>query len=123
MSLDEFDNTYFTAQKELAVMATLTAAARAQFLSRVLGYEKLRAAQDQCDERRKALRNEANGMRAGMPDPELLARQFADAATRLRDAQARAAAGIAFRRRARPCPDPSRSTTCGPQAGQALGWA
>jgi exonuclease SbcC len=92
MSLDEFDNTYFTAQKELAVMATLTAAARAQFLSRVLGYEKLRTAQDLCDERRKALRNESNGMRAGMPDPDVLARELADAETRMRDAQARAAA-------------------------------
>ena len=92
MSLDEFDNTYFTAQKQLAVMATLTAAARAQFLSRVLGYEKLRTAQDLCDDRRKALRNESNGMRAGMPDPEVLARELVDAETRLRDAQARAAA-------------------------------
>lgn len=100
MSLDEFDNTYFTAQKELAVMATLTAAARAQFLSRVLGYEKLRAAQDVCDERRKALRNEANGMRSGMPDPELLARQLADAESRLRDAQARAAAAAVEQARA-----------------------
>ncbi len=100
MSLEEFDNTYFTAQKELAVMATLTAAARAQFLSRVLGYEKLRAAQDLCDEHRKALRNEGNGMRAGMPDPDLLARQLADAESRLRDAQARAAAAAVEQARA-----------------------
>ncbi len=100
MSLDEFDNTYFTAQKQLAVMATLTAAARAQFLSRVLGYEKLRAAQDLCDERRKALRNESNGMRAGMPDPDALARQFTDAEVRLREAQARSAAAAVEQARA-----------------------
>ncbi|MDQ8154258.1 MAG: SMC family ATPase [Gemmatimonadota bacterium] len=100
MTLEEFDNTYFTAQKQLAVMATLTAAARAQFLSRVLGYEKLRAAQDLCDERRKALRNEGNGMRAGMPDPEVLARQLADAEDRLREAQARAAAAAVEQARA-----------------------
>jgi exonuclease SbcC len=100
MTLEEFDNTYFTAQKQLAVMATLTAAARAQFLSRVLGYEKLRAAQDLCDERRKALRNEANGMRAGMPDPDALARQLSDAEGRLRDAQARAAAASVEQARA-----------------------
>ena len=100
MSLEEFDNTYFTAQKQLAVMATLTTAARAQFLSRVLGYEKLRAAQDLCDEKRKALRNESQGMRAGMPDPELLARQFADAESRLREAQARAAAAAVEQARA-----------------------
>ncbi len=92
MSLEEFDNTYFTAQKQLAVMATLTAAARAQFLSRVLGYEKLRTAQELCDDRRKALRSESTGMRSGMPDPEVLVRQFADAEARLRDAQERATA-------------------------------
>ena len=36
--------------------------------------EALRAAQDLCDERRKALRNESNGMRVGMPDAEVLVR-------------------------------------------------
>lgn len=100
MTLEEFDNTYFTAQKQLAVMATLSAAARAQFLSRVLGYEKLRAAQELCDERRKALRNESNGMRAGMPDPEQLARQLADADERLRGAQARTVAAATEQARA-----------------------
>ena len=41
MSRSEFFNTYFTGQKELAVMAVLTATERAQFLSRVsFGYEK-----------------------------------------------------------------------------------
>ena len=92
MTLEEFDNTYFTAQKQLAVMATLTSAARAQFLSRVLGYEKLRAAQDLCDERRKALRNESNGMRSGMPDADALARQLAAAEARSHEAHAQAAA-------------------------------
>lgn len=100
MSLDEFDNTYFTAQKQLAVMATLTAPARAQFLSRVLGYEKLRSAQDLCDERRKALRHESAGMREGMPDPETLVRQLAEANERLRDAQTRAASAVLEQSRA-----------------------
>ena len=40
MSLDEFFNTYFTGQKELSVMAAMGPSERAQFLSRVLGYEK-----------------------------------------------------------------------------------
>src|SRR5690606_30307239 len=35
MSRDEFFNTYFTGQKELAVMASMSAPERAQFLSRV----------------------------------------------------------------------------------------
>ncbi len=100
MSLDEFDNTYFTAQKQLAVMATLSSAARAQFLSRVLGYEKLRAAQDLCDERRKALRNESNGMRVGMPDADVLVRQLADAESRSLAAQVHASTAVADKGRA-----------------------
>jgi len=43
MSRSEFFNTYFTGQKELNVMAAMGPSERAQFLSRVLGYEKLRA--------------------------------------------------------------------------------
>src|SRR4026209_611724 len=52
MSLSEFFHTYFTGQKELAVMAAMTPAKRGQFLSRVLGYEKLRIAQDLTREKR-----------------------------------------------------------------------
>jgi exonuclease SbcC len=50
MTRDEFFNTYFTGQKELAVMAAMSAPERAQFLSRVLGYERIRAAQDRLKE-------------------------------------------------------------------------
>ena len=50
MSRAEFFNTYFTGQKELAVMASLTATERAQFLSRVLGYERLRVAQERAEQ-------------------------------------------------------------------------
>ena len=56
MTRDEFFNTYFTGQKELAVMAAMSAPERAQFLSRVLGYERIRAAQDRLKEKRSALR-------------------------------------------------------------------
>jgi DNA repair protein SbcC/Rad50 len=75
---DEFFNTYFTGQKELAVMAAMSAPERAQFLSRVLGYERLRAAQDRLKEKRSALRARLDGLRAGLPDPaelELARRQ------------------------------------------------
>jgi DNA repair protein SbcC/Rad50 len=68
MTRDEFFNTYFTGQKELAVMAAMSAPERAQFLSRVLGYEKLRVAQDRLKERRSALRARLEGLRAGLPD-------------------------------------------------------
>jgi exonuclease SbcC len=69
MSRDEFFNTYFTGQKELAVMAAMTAPERAQFLSRVLGYERLRAAQDRLKERRSSLKARLDGLRAGLGDP------------------------------------------------------
>src|SRR3954468_22617703 len=68
MTRDEFFNTYFTGQKELAVMAAMSAPERAQFLSRVLGYERIRAAQDRLKERRSALRARHDALRAGLID-------------------------------------------------------
>src|SRR4029079_2563953 len=68
MTRDEFFNTYFTGQKDLAVMAAMSAPERAQFLSRVLGYERLRAAQDRLREKRSALRARVDALRAGLPD-------------------------------------------------------
>ncbi len=94
MTRSEFYNTYFTGQKELAVMESMTAGARAQFLSRVLGYEKLRTAQDLCAARRKELLSEITGLRSGMPDKDALERQeresqsaHADALRRATDAE------------------------------------
>lgn len=52
MTREEFFNTYFTGQKELSVMAAMGPSERAQFLSHVLGYERLRAAQKLLRERR-----------------------------------------------------------------------
>jgi exonuclease SbcC len=68
MTRDEFFNTYFTGQKELAVMAAMSAPERGQFLSRVLGYERLRAAQERLKEKRSSLRARLEGLRAGLPD-------------------------------------------------------
>ena len=89
MTRSEFFNTYFTGQKELAVMALLTATERAQFLSRVLGYEKLRTAQELSDVRRRELRSEITGMRSGMPDATMVAAQIAEADGRLGETTAR----------------------------------
>ncbi|MFI5244743.1 MAG: AAA family ATPase, partial [Gemmatimonadales bacterium] len=89
MSRSEFFNTYFTGQKELAVMAMLSATERAQFLSRVLGYEKLRTAQELADVRRRGLRSEITGMRSGMPDAAVVAAQIAAADARLGETTAR----------------------------------
>ena len=89
MSREEFFNTYFTGQKELSVMAAMMPAQRAQFLSRVLGYERLRGAQDLVREQRKVIAAEMTGLRGGMPDPDAVGRQLEDADRRLADARAR----------------------------------
>jgi DNA repair protein SbcC/Rad50 len=90
MSLSEFFHTYFTGQKELSVMAAMTPARRGQFLSRVLGYEKLRIAQDLTREKRNRVRASIEGMQRGMADPEAVLRSLAEAASRKDEAEARA---------------------------------
>jgi exonuclease SbcC len=88
MTREEFFNTYFTGQKELAVMATMGPTERGKFLSRILGYERLRVAQDRLREVRSALRGELQGLEHGLGDPEGLERERAEAETRCRDAAA-----------------------------------
>ena len=97
MSHDEFFNTYFTGQNELSVMAAMGPTERAQFLSRVLGYEKLRTAQDLARDRRKAIVAEATGLRAAMSDAETVNRTLIDAKERVTTTEARAA--VAAQRR------------------------
>lgn len=70
MTREEFFNTYFTGQKELAVMGQMTGPERAQFLSRVLGFERLRTAQERLRERRNEVRARLQALQAGLPDPE-----------------------------------------------------
>ena len=78
MSREEFFNTYFTGQKELQFLATMGAAERGRFLSQVLGYERLRHAQDLARARRSELRHEIRGLRAALGDPdEIVARRIA----------------------------------------------
>jgi exonuclease SbcC len=97
MTREEFFNTYFTGQKELAFLATMGAADRRRFLSQVLGYERLRKAQEIARERKNELVAEVRGLRAGMGDLDeltaalVLARvQLADALDKLKAAQAEA---------------------------------
>src|SRR4051794_39716208 len=101
MSHEEFFNTYFTGQKELSVMAAMTPAERAQFLSRVLGYERLRTAQGLIRERRRSIVAEASGLRAGMSDPVVVQRSLTEAAGRRADAVTRAKTAAARREAAR----------------------
>ncbi|MGI8510570.1 MAG: AAA family ATPase [Gemmatimonadaceae bacterium] len=86
MSRAEFFNTYFTGQKDLAVMAAMGATERAQFLSRVLGYERLRTAQDIAREQRRVIGAEIAGLRSGMADPDVVLSAVTEAAARLRGA-------------------------------------
>ncbi len=90
MSHEEFFHTYFTGQKELGVMAAMGPNERGQFLSRVLGYERLRTAQGLARERRKTLVAEATGLKAGMPDAEAVQRALAEAKTRIADTKRKA---------------------------------
>ncbi len=96
MSREEFFNTYFTGQKELQFLAQMGAAQRGRFLGQVLGYERLRVAQERARARRNELRHEIEGLRAGLPDPEALEeerkaaeRRREEATSSLRDAEAK----------------------------------
>lgn len=100
MSREEFFNTYFTGQKELSVMAAMGPSQRAQFLSHVLGYERLRGAQMLLRERRSAIVAQVTGLKQGMPDPEAVARLLSETEARLTDALARVAAAAAQQARA-----------------------
>lgn len=88
MSREEFFNTYFTGQKELAVMAAMTPADRGRFLSRVLGYERLREAQDRLRERRNVRRSELQGIEQGLADEGEIATALREAATVLESSRA-----------------------------------
>ena len=92
MTRAEFFNTYFTGQKELSVMAAMAPSERAQFLSRVLGYDRIRTAQGLARERRKLVGAEINGVKAGMQDPQQVEAMVRDAAARQKDAERRRSA-------------------------------
>jgi exonuclease SbcC len=87
MTREEFFSTYFTGQKELAIMAQMTAPERAQFLSRVLGYEKLRGAQQRLKEQRRILQATLEVKRTELIDPARLQAEEEQVALRLRAAE------------------------------------
>ena len=100
MSRDEFFNTYFTGQKELDVMAAMAPSERAQFLSRVLGYERLRVAQRLVKDKSRLVAAEAAGLRTALPDAANIERMLADAATRVAQSNDRVRMSTARRERA-----------------------
>jgi len=83
MNREEFFNTYFTGQKQLAVMGAMTGVARAQFLSRVLGYDRLRRAQERLREARQEVAARLKALQQLLPDPAELDREAAAARERL----------------------------------------
>jgi len=90
MSKDEFFKTYFTGQKELAAMATMAAPDRGRFLSKVLGYEKIRSAQDLVAAQKSRLSAEISGLREAMADPTGIAKAITDTSERVKLATAAA---------------------------------
>ncbi len=97
MTHDEFFNTYFTGQKELAVLADATRPERAAFLSRVLRHEQITLAQERVRERRNALGHEVEGLETGLPPQAELEKERKVAETRLAGAR-KAATGAAAER-------------------------
>ncbi len=100
MTREEFFRTYFTGQKELAIMAQMTAPERAQFLSRVLGYEKLRLAQSRLKERRRIAQATLEARKLELVDPVKLEQEEGLAAERLRVAELASARLVASHRAA-----------------------
>jgi exonuclease SbcC len=86
MTRDEFFKTYFTGQKELALMAGLGAADRGRFLSNVLGYERLKDAQDRNRDERKLADARLQALRSGMPSAADLAAERTAVEARLKAA-------------------------------------
>ncbi len=88
MTRDEFFNTYFTGQKELQFLAQMGPTDRGRFFAQVLGYERLRLAQERARARRNDLRHEIEGLRAGLPDPTELRGELEGARGRREEARA-----------------------------------
>lgn len=91
MTRQEFFNTYFTGQKELQFLAQMGATERSKFLAQVLGYERLRKAQTLANDKRKELKAQIEGLRSGLPDPDVLAGELKAAEQRLKEAKKNAA--------------------------------
>ncbi len=87
MTRDEFFNTYFTGQKELAVMAAMGRTERAQFLSRVIGYDRLRDAQERLRQERSAVKAQQAGIEQGLADPDAIEAELTQAVAALEQAR------------------------------------
>ncbi|HSM36975.1 MAG TPA: SMC family ATPase, partial [Longimicrobiales bacterium] len=100
MSREEFFNTYYTGQRDLHFLARFGPTERARFLNQVLGYDRLRIAQDLARRRRSELRHEATGLAAALPSRAALESERDQAAGRVGQAVAAVAAAETEERRA-----------------------
>jgi exonuclease SbcC len=73
MRYEEFHNTYFTGQRDLAVMRDVGPTDRRRFLNRLLDYERLELAQRRVREDRRALHRDIETLRLDHADPAALA--------------------------------------------------
>ncbi len=88
MNREEFFNTYFTGQKELAVMAAMGPAERARFLSKVLGYNRIKLAQDMLRQARNRMKGELTGLEQGLSEEAELDRELSAVRLRVRETEA-----------------------------------
>lgn len=79
MTRHEFFATYFTAQKDLAALATMSGPNRAKFLSRSMGFDQLATSQELVKDRRKAVVAEIAGIRSMLPDLDRVQSAIANA--------------------------------------------
>lgn len=83
MDYRAFFTSFFTGQKQLEFMAQLEGRQRAEAISRMLGYDRLRKAREQVIEDRKGLQREIEGLEKGLADPEELKERRKEAETTL----------------------------------------
>ena len=95
MTQQEFFRTYFTGQKELGGMSAMGPAERAQFLARVMGYERLRGAQTLLRERRSVIKGELAGLQSALPDSAQIAEQLKTSETRYKEAEKKTKSALA----------------------------
>jgi len=83
MTREEFFNTYFTGQKELAIMGAMTPMEREKFLSQVLGYERLTEVQRRLSGDRSSLRGQLSAIESLLAGAATLADEESAARGRL----------------------------------------
>lgn len=85
MTKNEFFNTYFTGQKELNFLKSQGATDRRKFISKVLGYDRLREAQETARSDKNGLEKEISGMKQGLEDVSAIKQEREAAETKLSD--------------------------------------